>query len=376
MAGVTELFKNAQLSEEDKAVISKAWTKKLSSVRREIEEELREEFAQKFEHDKAKILEGVDGWVTDTMDKQIESVKEERQNLAKDRVKYHKALREFDDFAVKKLAEIASQFHSEREDMKTNMGKFAEFIAETLANEVKELADDQKELANSKYELIKENRAKLAKTKRDFIIETSRKVEKFVNAVMRKEVYNLREDIARSRENAFGQKIFEAFASEFAISHLHEGQELQRAHDRNDRLQKINKEGEKIIIEQRALVEEVVAKLKNEKEQNIRKDKMDKMLRPFDAKNREIMEDILEGVETAKLEESFKKYLPSLLRDNNTRRNVKSKRPLNEESDKKERILREHTGNRKMVNEGASEKEVRDNVVSLDERMRKLAGIK
>jgi hypothetical protein len=45
------------------------------------------------------------------------------------------------------------------------------------------------------------------------------------------ELTQLKEDVQLARENMFGRRLFEAFATEFAATHLNEKQEVRKLHD-------------------------------------------------------------------------------------------------------------------------------------------------
>ena len=75
---------------------------------------------------------------------------------------------------------------------------------------------------------------------------------------------------------------------------------------------------------------------------------MNSLLRPLNTTQRETMKALLEGVATDKLEESFKRYVPTIL-ENSTRK--KERKSLNEQSSKEEKpVLSESTGDRSKMN--------------------------
>ena len=79
--------------------------------------------------------------------------------------------------------------------------------------------------------------------------------------------------------------------------------------------------------------------------------------------DQEIMSDLLESVKTEKLEESFNKYLPSVL---------EGETPRAKKTTLSESVVKEHTGDKK----ASVQAEADDNadVVELD-KIRKLAGL-
>ena len=63
----TEIFENADLTEEVKSALQEAWESKISEARDELTAELREEFAQRYDHDKGKIVEAVDKFISEKL---------------------------------------------------------------------------------------------------------------------------------------------------------------------------------------------------------------------------------------------------------------------------------------------------------------------
>ena len=61
----TELLENAELTEDVKTALQEAWEGKISEAREELTAELREEFAQRYEHDKGQIVEAVDNFISE-----------------------------------------------------------------------------------------------------------------------------------------------------------------------------------------------------------------------------------------------------------------------------------------------------------------------
>ena len=102
-----QLFENNAISEEIRAEIEQAWDKKIKENRLEATAELREEFAQKYEHDKATMVEAIDKMLEERLGAEITEFSEDRNKLGEARAKYAVAMRENADllksFVVQKL---------------------------------------------------------------------------------------------------------------------------------------------------------------------------------------------------------------------------------------------------------------------------------
>ena len=67
------------INEETRSEISEAWEAKMTEAREQVRAELREEFAQRYEHDKTVMVEALDRMVTEGLTAEISAVAAEKQ---------------------------------------------------------------------------------------------------------------------------------------------------------------------------------------------------------------------------------------------------------------------------------------------------------
>jgi Mn-dependent DtxR family transcriptional regulator len=361
-----ELLEGAGLSEEARVVVQEAWESRLAEAREELTAELREEFAQRYEHDKSLVVEAVEDFITTKVEAEIAELAEDKKALAEEKVKYRRAVREhaklLDKFVTQMVAKEVKELRADRVRVSEHLGKLDNFVAEQLAEELKEFHEDKKALVEQKVKMVREGKRQLAEAKKDFISKAAGKIESTINRVISEEVKSFRKDITAARENDFGRRIFEAFASEFGASHLNEAKEIKKVQKTVTELQKQLVESQKVIASREEAVKLTESKLRIAEDRMTRKQKLDELMRPLGKEKKEIMSDLLESVKTEKLVESFNKFLPSVL-DGETPR---VKKTLSES------VVREHTGDK----QAPARAEAVDNadVVELDQ-IRKLAGL-
>ena len=363
----TEIFENADLTEEVRSALQEAWEGKISEAREELTAELREEFAQRYDHDKSQIVEAVDKFISEKVEAEISQIAEEKQALANDRVKYTKAIGEhakvLDKFVTEMVAKEVKELRADRSRVSEHVAKLDNFVTEQLAGELSEFHEDKKGLVEQKVKMVKEGKQQLAEAKTDFIKKAADKVENVVNNVITNEVKSFREDITKARENDFGRRIFEAFANEYGTSYLNEAKEIKKIQKQITEMEAKLNESQQAIAEKEEATKLVESKLRVAEDRFERKEKLNELMAPLGKEKKEIMSDLLESVKTDRLEEQFNKYLPSVL-DGETPR---AKKTLSES------VTSEHTGNKAtVVNAEADDKA--DDVVELD-MIRKLAGL-
>ena len=364
------LFENGLFSDSDKVEIQEQWDKTLLEAKSSIKKQLREEFAKKYTHDKATMVKALDKMVTEGLHTEIVEFKEEKSALAKDRVNSQKKLREnankFNNFMTAKLAKEIKQLREDRRKQFKGMKIMEGFVAKHLSKEIVEFSTDKRDLVETKVRLVTEASDKLNAIKKKFVAESSKKVQQHIVKSLNSELTSLNEDIKAARENSFGRRIFEAFSSEFTTTHLNENAEIRKL--QKEIQSKNNKLNETFTVAKKykKLTEGKNKEIHNLKENNKRNELLDEMLRPLRSDKKEVMENLLESVQTNRLQNAFEKYLPSVL--SNKQSKGPAKRSNTSRSNLNESVRSSQDGNKtaKPTNNNYN-----DNIVDI----KKLAGL-
>jgi uncharacterized protein YukE len=219
----------------------------------------------------------------------------------------------FNDFMVAKLSEEIKELRSDRKVYEAAIGKLEQFTIRALAEEIKEFEQDKKAVVETKVRLVAEGKAKLAELQQKFIKQSAEAVKEAVTSSLESELTQLKEDITVARENMFGRRLFEAFASEFAGTHLNENKEIRKLQDTVGMLTTRLSEAVQAIQSRNALVESKEREVRVIKESADRKSKLAEMLKPLNKEKSAIMQDLLESVSTEKLQSAYEKYLPAVM---------------------------------------------------------------
>lgn len=317
---IKPLLDSGLINESVSQELNEAWDQKLNEARETIRAELREEFAQRFEHDKTGIVEALDRMITEGLSTEIQAMQAEKQALAEDRVKFHGKMTEsatkFNNFMTSKLSEEISELRRDRKTQVDSIAKMESFVIGALAQEISEFAQDKRELVESKVRLVSEARGTLETLKARFVKESAEKMGQAVSKHLKGELTQLREDIKIARENNFGRKIFESFATEYGVTHLNENAEIRKLKSAIDKKDKQIVEAIKTVNQANAITESKEKELRIIKESNTRNNVMDELLAPLNVEKQQVMRTLLESVQTARLKNAFEKYLPAVLADN------------------------------------------------------------
>jgi len=356
-----QLVESGVMSEQVRADIESAYTQKIQENRDQVTAELREEFAQKYNHDKSMMVEAIDRMLSERLVAEMTELYQDKQALAEARVAYQEKMAKhsgmMEQFVINRLGKEVVEFQKDRNVVAENFGKLEQFIVHALSKEIHEFARDKQDLAETKVKLVREARNKFEDIKQNFIKRSAKIVEATVTKKLNSEISQLKEDINDARNNDFGRKIYEAFAQEFAGSYLNEKSETSKLLKIIQKKDQELAEAKQSVTEKASLVESRERELRITKDLMERKSVMAELLAPLDASKRELMQDLLESVQTKKLADAFDKYLPAVMEGN--RQRVTQKVALTESS--------EVTGNREAKPEVGF-----DNILDI----RKLAGLK
>jgi hypothetical protein len=339
MEALKALLESDAISESVKTEIQEAWNAKVKENRISVTAELREEFAQKYEHDKTVMVESIDAILSEKLAEEMAELHDDRKQLAEAKAKYAVAMRETSNllkkFVVESLSKEVSELHQDQKAMASKFAVLEDFIVEQLAREIAEFQEDKKDLAETKVRLVREAKKHLAKVQENFIKRSAKLVSETVDKGLKSEIGQLKEDINLARKNDFGRKIFEAFASEYLTSHLNETSETKKLLKVLGVKDRQLAEARTVAVKATRLAEAKNTEIKRLNESVKRQKIMNELIAPLGKDQREIMVDLLESVQTDRLNSAFEKYLPSVIDGNSP---AKKKAILSE--------AKEITGNR------------------------------
>ena len=314
---IKPLLDSGIINESTQQAINEAWEAKLSEAKETVRAELREEFAQRYQHDKQVMVEALDKMVTEGLTAELAEFQAEKQALAEDRVKFKVHMNEsagkFNTFMVSKLSEEIQELRKDRQVYENSIGKLENFVIKALAEELKEFEQDKQDLAETKVRLVAGAKEKLAELQQSFVKRSAALVKEAVATNLESELTQLKEDIQVARENMFGRRLFEAFASEFSVTHLNENKEIAKLQTQLQGAKQAVAEARRIAQEKATLVESKEREIRVIQESAERKSLMADLMKPLAKEKAAVMSELLENVQTSKLQSTYEKYLPAVL---------------------------------------------------------------
>ena len=316
---IKPLVDSGLITEDVAGELKNTWDAQLNEAKDQVRGELRNEFAQRYEHDRSVMVEALDKMVTESLSEEIKEFHAEKKAINEDRVKAKQKLSEsaktFNNFMVTRLAEEIKDLRADRKVQLENQDKLQKFVVQALAKEIKEFAQDRQAVVEQRVKLVAEGREKLEELKAKFIAESSKRINDSVTKHLKGELSQLKEDIKIARENNFGRKIFETFAGEFSTTYLNDKVETRKIVAKLEEKERQLAESMTKLAKAQTIIDSKDKEANIIKESHRREKELDKLCESLNKEKAQLMKTLLESVQTDKLKNAFDKYLPAVLNE-------------------------------------------------------------
>jgi hypothetical protein len=349
---ISKILGEGTLPQDLIQTLQEAFDKKIENVRNDLQVSIREEFAQRYEHDKEGLIEAMNSMLTEVATKHAEENAKSIKEFADARNAFRTAKKSLNEkfkqkleentavsreLVFKKLSEEVVKLRKEKkklvdaklaasdeleeakkemqDEMKKRVKKMDEFVIRQVQKELSELNEDHKALIETRVKLVTESRTKLRETTSNFVKEAAKKVEKVINETLKSEMTQLHEDLERNRQNMFGRRIFEAVAAEFLTSHLNEDSEINKLQTVLESREKEMKQLKSKLDEAVKVSEQSMRKVKIAEDRATRNKIMTELLGNIRGDKRTVMEGMLDNVKTEALRETFNRLLPVVINE-------------------------------------------------------------
>lgn len=349
---IVNILGEGTLPPELAASLQDAFDQRVAAAREQAELAVREELAQRYEHDKSNLVEALDRMLSEVTERQetekaaaitrlVEARKRARTAIGEARQQCRVQLAETRtatrQFVTERLRQEVAALRAQKralaeskrvelarlDELKNTLAqahgkrlrKIDEFVIRQVDRELRELMTDHKALLDTRVKLVREARVKLRETQNRFVKGAAVNIEKLITETLAREMSEMHEELERNRQNMFGRRIFEAVAAEYLTSYLAEGSEIRRlASELDNRDQQLVETRGKLDEAQR-VHQSMVRKTKLAEDRVQRSRVMNELLSPLRGEKRRLMENLLETTATVALKETYGKLLPMVLDD-------------------------------------------------------------
>ena len=140
-----QLVESGVMSEQVKSEIENAFNQKIQENRDQVTANLREEFAQKYAHDKGVMVEALDKMVSERLAAEMAELVTDKKSLAETKLAYKSKMTSdaqvLESFVIKQLGKELGEFQGDRQKVAENFSKLEQFIVTALAKEIREFAE-------------------------------------------------------------------------------------------------------------------------------------------------------------------------------------------------------------------------------------------
>lgn len=329
MSKLEKLLKESNLSPEAKKLVMEAWDEE----KRNVAADIRLELTERYEADKAGLVEGLANMTTAVINEEMANIRDERKKLSEDRVRIRASLANFSKFSNGILAEEVSKIRKDRRELSESMAKFMQFSNRIIAEELTEFHIDRKRLVETRVRLITHGKRKIDEARKAFVARAASEAAEYIKECTERELTELRVQLHEAKRNMFGRKIFEAFANEFMQTQYRNDPVLRDLRGTVRTLtNKIleSQQSEAVLLEEKNKLQR---KLQIVEERSVRNGMIAEMVKPLTTSQKTIMGNLLEMTPTNRLKEDFNKYLPTVLSESKgivPRTAPKKQAPINE----------------------------------------------
>lgn len=176
-------------------------------------------------------------------------------------------------------------------------------LSETLSTELSELRQSIEEFRDLEVEYqakLSESKQAMANTLKSDLSQLIEELDSWLDIRLTSEISELAEDLKVVKEQQFGRTVFEAFVKEFQGFYVDNGATTKQLAKLSDQLSQA-----------RASLQEAEERARGFE----REIKMTEVLAPLSGRAREVMEAILKPIDTAKLEESYARYIGRVVKE-------------------------------------------------------------
>lgn len=306
-----------ELSAPLKESIAAAMKVKEVELKEAAEAQARVEFAEKFEADRALLVNSINDMVQEELKEAIDGLKAEKAEIEAKSKKIDEAVATIKDFALKEAASIANDINADRKSLNEAFEKLANFGVESVLNEKAEVEKEKASYLEKKVELIAEGAKQMKLVRKALVREAAKDISKITEETINSEIKNFRKDILESKKAKLGMKLYESIKEEFEKDFFNKDASIQayskELKKRNDMLS----ESLKAIEMRDQKVSEIKSELSQLKEEMERERIIYENISCLPLEKQRVMRDLIKGEKVSTLVESIKKYLPYVLKGSN-----------------------------------------------------------
>lgn len=254
--------------------------------------------SEKYDSDREKIMAAAEIMIREGLESELREFRESCKRVTALEARAAKAAS-----AAKRVAEAKAT---------AQVGLAVEAMRRQLKVELKEFRESRIADRKRMVDRVREINEAAEKRRADFIERGAIALESIIEKGLKGIYSQLRREIIEAKQNDFGRRLFEAFATEFKSTHFSESREIKKMRSAVREAREAAAKAKDRASRLERLAESKVGQVKRLTESVERTKIMGALLGKLSGDARESMKTLLESVPTERLRERFKKYLPEV----------------------------------------------------------------
>lgn len=315
---IEDILKDLPLDDEVKTSLKESWEAALADARVAQEAQVKEELSNRYDQDFDRIQEAFSQYLEERIKPHVEELQEGVEGVEAIKARYAEK--------TAKINEAAKAYVRKR------LGAVEKVIEQRVQKELNELHDDVVANRRAALQAVTEAKAASEADRQKFRAKAAKVMENILNVKVPAQLDELREDIEAARQDNFGREVYEAFATMFRRQFFDTSAEFKKLREEVETARQeaasVKLRAAKAVKESR---EEASASKKAHsklQESVVRGQTMARLLQPLTGQARVQMKALLEATKTDKLDATFRKALPQIVKESKQKR--RSAKALNE----------------------------------------------
>lgn len=311
-----------KLADPIKEAISESYYQHIADADMRAEQKVRAELNEKYDADQKALVAGMDALIRESVESILSEYKAKAKAYGESTQKMIAEGSQFINETLAKELEAIREDHKKfNEGFEAMNQSIAEVINEVAITEAQRMADERNQYIAQRARLLDEGAKAIEERKRIATEQAVGRIADWVSELLESEITELKDDIKAAQKNTFGQKMFERFAAEFKAVFLNENSEIQAMKERMNKMGEKVEEAAKVVGSKDEKIKELMESLNAERDARKREQIFNENTRTLSADKVHVMREMTKNVETDRLDESIKHYMPFVLKN---REEVKS----------------------------------------------------
>jgi hypothetical protein len=302
---IEDILKDMPLDKETVASLTEGWNAALADAKVAQTAEIHQKLSEQYDSDLTKLQEAFGTYLEERIKPHVEELQEGVAEVESMKIKYATD--------VSKIKEAAQKW------VKNRIGAIEQIVEGLVKSELSELHEDVVANRRAVLQTITENNNKAESDREKFKAKAAKVMENIINVKVPAQLEPLREDIVAARQDSFGREIFEAFQTVFRRQHYNVSSEIGKLLAENTELKTENAttkaRAAKVVKESRNAESSATAAYGKLTESIKRQQTMNRLLKPLSGTSRVQMKTLLESTKTDKMDATFRKAYPQIVRE-------------------------------------------------------------